>query len=159
MRKFGRVTGLTPSTARIRLDIEGIPDAGCGNLAQAGVQARAAGSADCQAGCPGCGASGGTGRIVELDLPLPPGSALSLGDRVSIDFLPLESLISVLFGLFLPAAAAIFLGLFLGGLGFPGAGGLAFVFSPALFGLLAWSYARVRRRFGFLSGVRIRIMA
>jgi hypothetical protein len=161
MRKFGRVTGLTPSTARIRLEIEGIPDASCGNLAQAGasgVQARQAGSADCPAGCPGCGASGGKGRIVELDLPLPPGSALSPGDRVSIVFLPMESLISVLLGLFLPAAAAIFLGLLLGGLGFSGARGIAFLSSLVLFGLLAWLYARVRRRFGFLPGVSIRIM-
>jgi hypothetical protein len=81
-----------------------------------------------------------------------------VGDRVSIDFLPVQTAISVLLGLLLPATAALCLGFLLSVQGFSGARGLAFLLSLALFAFLAWLYAIARRRFGFLPGFRIRIV-
>jgi hypothetical protein len=152
MTRFGRVIGKTRWTMRIRLELAAMPDASCG-VAGRMMEADRAPASACPAGCPGCGPA--TKRPPVIDIPLAViearGAGFSAGERVRVEFTRKGTILSAIFGVFLPLLGGI--AAFLAFMALSRV--IAYFAGLAVCFALGFSLGLVRKRSGFLAGALI----
>jgi len=152
MTKFGRVTGKTRWTMKIRLELAGVPDASCGvagRLMEGGADAKAA----CPAGCAGCGPATSRPPVVELPLTslADRGAGFAPGDRVRVEFNTYGTAISAIFTLGIPLLGGIAVFFVVNGLSRLA----AYLAGLAACGILGLAATLLRQRSAFLAGATV----